>query len=372
MGNEADDPLDILFVLDNLSGGGAQVAAVNLANGLLARGHRVRMLLFVDKGPLRAGLSPAIPVVALGSDRARHALWPLARMIGALRPGVVLSFLTHVNVLAVLAARVAGTGAAVVVGEHAQPSLAMLRSPRSVWANRMARLVYRFAAALVCCSPGVRDAWVRLGMKPEHVHALYNPLVTEALSDPSGPRAEHPWTADPSVPLIVAAGRLSVEKDLPMLLRAFARLRQGREARLLMLGEGALRPELEALAASLGVAADVAMPGFSNDLPAVLRAARVLALSSINEGFPNVIVEALACGTPVVMTACLARADQRIVDGWVHATVPVGDDAAMARALAGALDAPSDPAALRSLVQDLTVAASADGYETVLRAASRV
>lgn len=367
----ADDPLDILLVLDNLSGGGAQVAAVALANGLLARGHRVRVLLFVDKGPLRAALSPGIPVVALGADRARQALWPLARAIGVLRPGVVLSFLTHVNVLAVLAVRIAGTGTAVVVGEHAQPSLARLRSPRSARINRIARLVYRFTAAVVCCSPGVRDAWVRLGIKPAHVHAVYNPLVTEALSDPSERRAEHPWAADPSVPLIVAAGRLSIEKDLPMLLRAFARLRQDREARLLMLGEGTLRPELEALAAALGVADDVALPGFSRDLPAMLRAARVLALSSVNEAFPNVIVEALACGTPVVMTACLMPEDQRVMDGWVHASVPVGDDAAMARALAGALDAPPDPAALRAHVRELTVSASVDRYEAVLRAAQR-
>lgn len=368
----ADDPLDILFVLDNLSGGGAQVAAVALANGLLARGHRVRVLLFVDKGPLRAALSPGIEVLELKAPRARYALWRLSRMIRALRPGVVLSFLSYVNVLSILAAGIAGTGTPVVISEHNQPYPAarIVLPAVFAWTDRAARLVYRFAAAVVCCSPGIRQAWLRRGMKADHVHAIYNPLVGDGPSGPThGPL--HPWAGDPSVPLIVAAGRLSGEKDLPMLLRAFARLRRDRPVRLLLLGEGAERPALEALAAALGVADDVALPGFSRDLPAMLRAARALALSSVSEAFPNVIVEALACGTPVVMTACLMPEDQRVMDGWVHASVPVGDDAAMARALAGALDAPADPAALRAHVQELTVAASVGRYEAVLRAARR-
>ncbi|MEN3973486.1 glycosyltransferase [Emcibacter sp. SYSU 3D8] len=370
MGTTANDPLDILFVLDNLSGGGAQRVAVNLANGLQARGHRVRVLLFEHRGPLRGALAPAIQVIELGIGRARHALWPLARMIGALRPGVVLSFLPHVNVLAILAARLAGGASPVVVTEHNQPDpvLLAMMSPGYARATRLARLLYRFAAALVCCTPGIRQAWVTgRGLRADRVHAVHNPVVTAEMLDGTGRPPAHPWARDPSVPLIAAAGRMSAEKDLAMLLRAFARLRQGRAARLLLMGNGVLRPELEALAAALGIADDVDMPGYVDDPHGVFRAAQVVAVSSVSEGFSNVVIEALACGTGVVVTDCFSPADRLTMHGWVQAMVPVGDDAAMARALAEAIDAPSDPDALRAHVSGLTSAAAIDNYEAVLR-----
>ena len=375
MTDTADGKLDILFVLDNLTGGGAERVAVTLANGLLARGHRVRMVLFQDHGVLRAMLDPGVELSFLHTVRARQALWPLARRIAALKPGAVLSFLPHANILAILAARLARSRAAVVVTEHNQPSEQMpgLMSDGFRRSYRLAGLVYPFASALVCCSPGVRQAWIeRGGVRERRLHAIYNPVITPELDAASRRKPDHPWAIEQGgPPLIVSACRFEPEKDLETMLRAFARLRAQRPARLLMLGNGAQRPALEALAEQLGVGADVAMPGFCDNPYAVFRRADVVAVSSVTEGFGNVTIEALACGTPVVTTRCLAPADQRVVDAWAHAVVPVGDDAALAAAIGHALDDPGDRAALPGRVAGLTLASALHAYEAVLNGTIR-
>lgn len=366
----ADTALDVLFVLDNLSGGGAERAAVTVANGLAARGHRVRLLLFADRGPLRGLPSPEIPRFELGTARARQAPLPMIRMMARLRPRLVVAALPHANALSLLAVLLARTGSRVVIAEHGQPILAdPSRMPSGYrTAFRLARVLYRFAAAMVCCSPGIRDVWMgRYGVGAERVHALPNPVITPALEAASHAAPSHPWATGDGPPLVVAAARLGPEKDIATLLRAFARLRAQRPARLLVLGEGPERPALEALAAQLGIAGDVAMPGFCANPFAIFRRASVMALSSITEGLPNVIVEALACGLPVVMSRCLTPADQKLVDGWIHASVPIGDDAALAAALARAIDAPGDRAALPGHVAGFTLEASVDAYEALLR-----
>ncbi|MGE0667876.1 MAG: glycosyltransferase [Sphingomonadales bacterium] len=370
MRDAASAKLDILFVLDNLTGGGAERAAVILANGLLERGHNVGMVLFRDHGVLRDRVAPGVAVSHLGAARARQALWPLSRRIAALRPQVIVSFLPHANILAILAAQLSGVGCSVVVTEHNQPDEtgAAWMSPGFRRSYRLAGLVYRLASAVVCCSPGVREAWAaRDAVRADRLHAVFNPVIGPGLEAASREAPSHPWAADGGPPLVVAACRLEPEKDLATLLRAFARLRAGRPARLLLLGEGSERPSLLALAERLGVAADIAMPGFCANPFAVFRGADVLAMASLTEGFPTVMVEALACGLPVVMTDSLAPADRRIAGSWVHATVPVGDDAALAAAIAGALDDPADRAALPGRVAGLTLAASLDAYEAVLR-----
>ncbi len=307
--DEADKTLDILFVLDNLSGGGAERAAVTAANGLAARGHRVRLLLFADRGPLRGLPSPAIERHVLGTRRARYALLPLTRTIARLRPRLVVAALPHANALSMLGVLLARTGSRVVIAEHAQPVIGD-RSGIPLgyrMGTALGRVLFRHAAAVVCCSPGIREAWVgRFGVRAERTHAILNPVITPALEAASHEAPSHPWAAECAAggpPLVVAAARMGPEKDLPTLLRAFARLRARRPARLLILGEGPLRPALEALAVSLGIAGDVAMPGFSANPFAIFRRASVMALSSVTEGLPNVVVEALACGLPVVMTA---------------------------------------------------------------------
>jgi hypothetical protein len=166
------------------------------------------------------------------------------------------------------------------------------------------------------------------------------------------------------VPNLVAllARRLAPQKGFATLIRAFAEVRRRRPARLVILGDGPLRPELEALAGELGVGGDVALPGFVANPYAYMARASVFALSSAWEGFGNVLVEALACGTPVVAADCPSGPGEILDGGRFGRLVPVGDPEALARAILGTLDRPPDPEVARGRARDFSVEGIAGEY----------
>jgi len=166
----------------------------------------------------------------------------------------------------------------------------------------------------------------------------------------------------------LGVGRLDPQKDFPTLIRAFARVRAQRPARLIVLGaEGHERhskyvAELKALPARLGIADDVDLPGFRHNPFAFMSRAAVFVLSSIYEGLGNVLIEALACGTPVVSTDCPSGPAEILEGGRFGALVPVGDDAAMAAAIAATLDRPPAAATLRERARMFSVERAVDRY----------
>src|SRR5690606_7355967 len=115
---------------------------------------------------------------------------------------------------------------------------------------------------------------------------------------------EHPWAQAGDSPIILGVGRLSAQKDFPTLLRAFSRVRTLRPARLAILGEGPARTELEELARQLDCEDDVLLPGFQNNPFSWMTSSRVFVLSSLWEGLPGALVQAMACGVPVISTDC--------------------------------------------------------------------
>jgi glycosyltransferase involved in cell wall biosynthesis len=163
--------------------------------------------------------------------------------------------------------------------------------------------------------------------------------------------AGHPWFAPGEPPVILAAGRLTAQKDYPTLMRAFASLRKNRPAHLVILGEGEEHPRLQALAMELGIRADVDLPGFLDHPFPLMAHCQVLVLSSAWEGFGNVLVEALACGTQVVSTDCPSGPAEILEDGKYGRLVPVGDAVALAKAIEATLDRPYPVAMLRQRAQ---------------------
>ncbi len=178
------------------------------------------------------------------------------------------------------------------------------------------------------------------------IAVLNNPIIPPDLATLAAAPCDHPWLVPGQPPVVMAVGGLRKVKDFPTLLRAFARLAKGREARLLILGEGKERGRLGHLAVRLGIADRVDLPGFvANPFPFMARC-RVLALSSVREGLGNVLVEAMALGTQVVATECTEGIRDLLRGGELGGLVPVGDDEALARALQVALDSRPDPEAL--------------------------
>ena len=309
-------------------------------------GPRWRGMPFVP-GTDPAGLVPLLRPVVL-PPRPNKALARLPDLISYLRrekPTALLAAKTDPNLTALWAKRLSGVSTRFVVSEWSHLSGDLLykrrrkRRSRVVGPSPHLRRVYPWADAIVANSHGVADSLAECaGIPRERITTIYNPTVAPDLHAGAQAPLDHPWFRPDAPPVVLGVGRLVPQKDFPTLLRAFARVRARRSARLVILGEGKRRGELETLAARLGITADVAMPGFVEiPYPWMARAA-VFALSSVREGLPNVLIEALACGCPSVSTDC-PSGPAEILDGERYGRlVPVGDDAALARALCTTLE----------------------------------
>jgi len=199
---------------------------------------------------------------------------------------------------------------------------------------------------VVAVSRGVqRDLLRYTRVSAERVVLIYNPSYTNRLLELREQPVEHPWFALGEPPVVLGVGRFYPQKDFSTLIKAFALVRAQRPARLVILGEGPLRPQLEALAQQLGVADQVSMPGFVENPFAYMRRAAVFVLPSQYEGLPNVLIQAMACGCPVVSTNCPSGPEDILDNGKYGHLVPVGDVEAIANAILRVLDgdAPAVP-----------------------------
>ncbi|HSE08340.1 MAG TPA: glycosyltransferase [Nocardioidaceae bacterium] len=346
--NKRPDPAEpkrheerIALIMASMRGGGAERAVAKLASGFARRGYAVDLVLAKAEGPFLAELHPEVQVVDLGVKRVATAVVPLARYLRAKRPAVAFSALNYVNVAAVVARALARVDVPLVVSERNTLSVATANTPRrrNRWMPRLMRWTYPRASAVVAVSQGVAEDLVEMcGLASESVVVLNNPVVTPEMARMRTEPVTHPWLQERTCPTILAVGRLIPQKDFATLIEAFATVRRARPARLVILGRGPLQSELEQLAARLGVAADVSLPGFCDNPYPAMSAADVFALSSRWEGSPGVLIEAISCGATVVSTDCPSGPHQILDGGRYGALVPVGDAAAMAAALVDALD----------------------------------
>ena len=364
--------LSVAIFLPSAAGGGAERVLLSVAEALGRRGHGVELVLGNSEGGLRDEVPTSVPVVDLGCRHLRNSLPRLVRYLRRRRPACLLSTLDHANVLAVLAVALARTG-----------TVPILRLANTVSETRPSRLLdkdrltyelavrcYRRAGRLVAVSEGVADDLVRLaGVARDAVHVIPNPVVGPELFALRDEALDHPWFAPGAPPVVLGVGRLTRQKNFPLLLNAFADVRRRRPARLLVLGEGEDRAALEALAGALGVAEDVAFPGFDRNPFRYMARAGVFASSSDWEGLPGAVIQALACGAPVVATDCRSG-PREILDGGRYGTlVPVGDAAALSAALLDALDRSPTPPPERAWAP-YTVERAVDAYEGVVAAAA--
>jgi len=231
----------------------------------------------------------------------------------------------------------------------------------------LADMLFPKADGIVTVSRGLADELTsQMSIPRDRVTPIYNPAFTPDLESLSSATPTHRWLRKKGLSVILAVGRLEKQKDHPTLLRAFARLAGRPGMRLVILGKGPERASLEALVRELGLEGKVDMPGWEPNPFAFMSRARLFVLSSRWEGFGNVLVESLACGCPVVSTDCPTGPREILEDGRWGALVPVGDDAALAKAMEEALEARPDRDALRRRASFFSVERAAEQYEKVL------
>ncbi|WP_285275081.1 glycosyltransferase [Halopseudomonas bauzanensis] len=328
-----------LFI-PTMGGGGAERVIMLLANGLAARGYKVDLLLIKAEGPYLTSVSPNVRIIDLKSKRVSTSLIALVRYLRREKPNTLLSALRTCNIVSVLAKKMSFLPLILIISEHSNFQLAQGAGTkwRAFLLHRLMRWTYAKANHIVAVSTGVaRELEHGLGLDSGCVSAIYNPVVTPALKKLASESTSHAWFTDEAVPIIISVGRLVGEKDYPTLIQAFALVRKKRNSRLLILGEGVLRTRLEKLVIELGLEDCVAMPGFvSNPLP-YMKSSAVFVISSALEAFGNVLVEAMACGTPVVATAASGPAEILENGKWGR-LVAIGDIEKLADAIIESLD----------------------------------
>jgi glycosyltransferase involved in cell wall biosynthesis len=229
------------------------------------------------------------------------------------------------------------------------------------------RWLYPQADMIVAVSEGVREDIAALtGLDHKRIIVIPNPVVTPELLAQADKPLIHPWFQAAEPPVILGVGRLTRQKDFPTLLQAFAEVRKRISCRLVVLGEGRDRNKLEALASTLGIENDIALPGFvANPYPYMVNA-RVFVLSSAWEGSPNVLTEALALGMPVVATDCPSGPREILQNGRHGRLVPPGRPGAMAKAIVEMMETPPLRQAPPEIVDLYGVKASARRYLDVM------
>jgi glycosyltransferase involved in cell wall biosynthesis len=392
--------------LKSLAAGGVERITLTLSRMLAERGHEVTLAVFRNQGPLAQEVPPEVrlrvlepgtflagrvlalradpwslaqmarPVLlAAKADRTLRYLPGLSRLFREEAPDAVVAAMPYVNLVALWARGLAGVRSRLLVMEHIE--ISQYLAERKGWRHQhllpLMRQNYPAAEVVGAVSKGVAEDLVRSsGIDSKLVRVLYNPVVTDEMQVMADQPVEHPWFRKDAPPVVLNVGRLAEQKDHVTLLRAFAKARATRPLRLVILGAAGSddktaerKSELLGLTRDLGVDQDVLLPGFMSNPYAYMAKAAVFVLSSRYEGLPTVLVEAMACGCPVVSTACPGSAEI-LGDGKYGRLSPIGDPDGLAQSIIATLDSEPDECALRQRSSDFSAERSVAHYESIL------
>lgn len=344
--------------------GGVERMVTNLLQGFVARGVAVDLLLIKARGSFLDLIPPQVNVVRLGARHTLTSLPSLIRYLRLTRPDALLAAKHRAGIIALVARRWARFNGRIVIRIGTTVSAALqgkLWLRRFIWFASM-RYFYPQADAIVAVSDGVRDDIHAIThLADEKLRVIRNPVITERLYEAASQSPDHPWFAE-KVPVIMASGRFTRQKGFLTLIRAFAIVRKKKNCRLMILGRGGEQRQYEQLAAELGVANDLALPGFMVNPYAYIARARLFVLSSLWEGSPNVLAEAMALGIPVVATDCPSGPRELLQGGRYGSLVRMNDHDGLAAAMLEALEKPFDPEFIREAVAGYHADISAQQY----------
>lgn len=379
---------DVAVLVYDLRASGVVRNALRIARRAVAAGLRCDVVVVHAEGdfkPLDHPLARLVPLMnGAPSNRFLGTLAAAARLRAWLRqhrPRVLLSAGNHIHPLAAMACFRLENAPRLIM--RASNDLSHAR--RSGWESAASRLLaasvrpllrtmFSMADRIVSVSEELaQDLSSRLRLPAERIDVVPNGIDVSRIARLSRQEINHPWFAPGQPPVILGIGRLHRQKNFPLLLRAFALLRRQRPARLMILGTGTpeAREELQDLAARLGIAADVAFMGYVENPFAYLRRAALFTLSSSWEGMSNALLEAMACGCPVVATRCPTGTIEVLANGAYGPLVEIENVEALAHAMAQRLAQPRDAARLIARAQEYDLTRTLESYASLLLAETR-
>lgn len=363
----------VAFLLPHLGGGGVERVFANYAGALAARGHSTDLVILNHEQ--RATEAPeGVRVVDLGLKHVTDATFGLAlpalvRYLREERPTALCVGITTLNLTALVARRLSGVDTAVLVSEHVPPSVNAGTHPLKRLLPPLMRWWYPKADSVFAVSEHLADDVAAVArLQRERVATIYNPVVGPKLLTEAAAKPDHPFFGG-AEQVLVAVGRLHPQKDFVSLIRAFHQLQRELPVKLIILGEGELRSELETEVRERGLTGSVSMPGHVKAPGSYLANADLFVLSSRYEGFPTVLIEALACGCPVVSTDCPTGPHEILEGGLYGRLVPVADPGALAEAMKATLAAPLPAARLKERGRLFTIEAATERLHAEIAAA---
>jgi glycosyltransferase involved in cell wall biosynthesis len=348
---------------------GVDRVITNLVKEFAARNLSIDLLHIENHGPYIQPESKNVRIINLGTSHVNTSLLPLLNYLRCVCPNAMLCDKDRVNRLALWAKKLAGVPTRIVIriGTTVSKNLER-RSPWARWSQYISmRCFYPWADAIIVPSYGAALDLSRITrLTQDRIKVVPSPVVSATLTQWAAEPVGHPWFAPDGLPVILGVGELCARKDFGTLIKAFAKVRQQRSSRLVILGEGRQQERLTNLVHNLGLESDVLFPGFVINPYAYMSKAAVFVLSSRCEGAPVVLMEALAVGVPVVSTDCPSGPREILQNGLLGPLVPVGDVDAMAQAIISTLDNPPAAPFLKSAAALYAVAASATQYLAAL------
>ena len=332
--------------MQSFAGGGAERVMVSLANQIADGNAKVDLIVVDMRGPLASELSEKVRIVHLARKSAINSIPALARYIKRERPSVVMSTVDNINFSLVLSVILFRLKVRTVVRLANAPS-SFGAGGKGIKARFFRRFrsqilrINRRADMVIAVSKGVAQEFREIsGVSEGRICVIYNPVLALPLHELAKQPVENQELFHDRIPVIIAVGRLEPQKDFSTLIRAFASVSASRPAKLCILGEGSERGALERLARELGIENEVVMPGFDRNPFKYVARSNVFVLSSLYEGLPNALIQALALKVPVVSTDCKHGPREILDNGKWGLLVKPGDAVEMARAIELQLENP--------------------------------
>lgn len=349
--------IHIGFFIPSMRGGGAERVFANLANEFSKRNFKVDLVLAQKEGPYLKDISSRVNIVDLKAHRILKSFFPLIEYLKREKPDVLLSTLRHVNIISIVSKIMSRSSTRVIIKQASYFRL----SPNRI-IMFLEKTLFKKANSIIAVSEGVKKSLSEKLLIPEQkIKVIYNPVFNQKILEESNKEVHHPFFQDKKNKIILGVGRLSKEKDFPTLLRAFNSIKTS-STRLIILGEGQKREELENLVRELKLEEHVSMPGFVDNPYAFMSRVDVFVMSSLHEGLPNVLIEAMACGASIVSADCPGGPFELLDGGKYGRLFPVGNIYKLSEAILESLQHPMDKRILLNRAKNFSIEKAADEY----------